>query len=83
MLLFLLCVFKRPYEIYIMKAKPNSRDFVVMGMMVALMFDGNRIYEYPGGMLLAFTLPLFLANLVGSYETSGTQSVNAPQARSS
>ncbi|MET4694130.1 O-antigen ligase family protein [Endozoicomonas lisbonensis] len=69
LLLFLLCVFKRPYEIYIKKAKPNSWDFVVMGMMVTLMFDGNRIYEYPGGMLLAFTLPLFLANFIGSRET--------------
>ena len=54
-----------------------------MGMMVTLMFDGNRIYEYPGAMLLAFILPLFLANLVDSYETSVTQPVNAPQARSS
>ena len=83
LLLFLLCVFKRPYEIYIKKEKPNSWDFVVMGMMVTLMFDGNRLYEYPGGMLLAFTLPLFLANLVGSCETSVTQPVDAPQARSS
>lgn len=66
LMLFLLCVLKRPYEIYIRKSIPNTWDFVVMGMMVTLMFDGNRFYEYPGGMLLAFTLPLFLANLVGS-----------------
>ena len=66
---FLLCVFKRPYEIIIKKAKANSWDYVVIGMMVTFLFDGNRIYEYPGGMLLAFTLPLFLANLVDSRET--------------
>ncbi|AMO56825.1 hypothetical protein GZ77_02330 [Endozoicomonas montiporae] len=66
--LFLLCVFKRPCDIFLRKQKANAWDYVVIGMMVTLLFDGNRFYEYPGGMLLAFTLPLFLANLTGSRE---------------
>lgn len=73
---FLLCVFKRPYEIFIKRAKHNAWDFAVMGIMVTLLFDGNRIYEYPGGMLLAFTLPLFLANFVGSLD-SGHQKLDS------
>ena len=60
--LFLACLLIRPYKIFTGTSKLNQWDAIVFGIMVTLMFDGHRIFEYPGGMLFAFILPLFLAN---------------------
>ena len=63
--LFLTCLLIRPYKILTGASKLNQWDAIVFGIMVTLMFDGHRIFEYPGGMLFAFVLPLFLTNAQG------------------
>ncbi|WP_252178061.1 O-antigen ligase family protein [Endozoicomonas sp. 4G] len=66
LVLLLVCLLKRPYEIIIKKSKISSWDAVVLGMMVTLQFDGHRIYEYPGGLLFVLTIPMFVANILAS-----------------
>ena len=62
LVLLLTCLTIRPYKILTGSSKMNQWDAVVFGLSVTLIFDGHRIFEYPGGMLFAFVLPLMLAN---------------------
>ena len=81
--LFLSCLLIRPYKILTGASKLNQWDAIVFGIMVTLMFDGHRIFEYPGGMLFAFMLPLFLANAndkidFSEHQKTQSQFVNSP-----
>ena len=73
--LFLTCLLIRPYKIFTGASKFNQWDAIVFGIMVTLMFDGHRIFEYPGGMLFAFILPLFLANAHDKIDFSNHQKI--------
>ncbi|AMO54712.1 hypothetical protein GZ77_24085 [Endozoicomonas montiporae] len=74
--LFFACLLIRPYRIITGASKLNQWDAIVFGIMVALLFDGHRIFEYPGGMLFAFILPLFMANAYDEIEKKALASSN-------
>ncbi|WP_263081127.1 O-antigen ligase family protein [Endozoicomonas sp. Mp262] len=64
LLLFLFAVGWRFYNIIFKRTPYNSWDIILIGMLVAFLFDGNKFYVYPGGTMAAFLLPLFITNLV-------------------
>ncbi len=61
--LFLVCFTNRFYCIFTKKTKICSWDLAIAGMMITMLFDGNRIYNYPGSFFFAFMLPAFIANI--------------------
>ncbi len=63
LVLFFICFLNRFYYIFTKKSSICSWDLAVAGMMITMLFDGNKIYNYPGGFFLAFLIPAFIANL--------------------
>jgi len=63
LLLMLYFLFYRFWLLYRNKTTICVWDVVVLSMGVALLFDGNNIYSYPGGVFMSFVLPVFFANI--------------------
>ncbi|MDP0562131.1 MAG: hypothetical protein QS721_07300 [Candidatus Endonucleobacter sp. (ex Gigantidas childressi)] len=63
LMLMLYCFFYRFWLLYRKKTIICVWDVVVFAMAIALLFDGNRIYSYPGGVFMSFVLPVFFANI--------------------
>lgn len=61
--LLLACFTRRLFAVFTGKTTILPWDLAVTGMLVAMLFDGNRIYTYPGGYFIALLIPLFIANL--------------------
>ena len=60
--LFAACIANRFIDAFLHKKEINCWDSAVISSIVIFAFDGHRFFDYPGGILLAFTLPLFFAN---------------------
>ena len=56
------CFFYRFWLLIRNQAEPCVWDVVAFGVAIALLFDGNRVFNYPNSVFISFVLPAFFAN---------------------